>query len=67
MSAPPAPWMSSVAATRTYAILSGLVFAVRGLALPHGLVSWTAVLAGLHCIRPAALVTGISAWATLEL
>jgi hypothetical protein len=25
------------------------------------------VLAGLHCIRPAALLTGISACATLEL
>ena len=65
MSAVPAPWLSSVVATRTYAILSG--FVARRAFAGSPLVRSTAVLAGLHCIRPAALLTGISAWATLEL
>ncbi len=65
MSAVPAPWLSSVVATRTYAILLGLVLRRATAASP--LVRPTAVLAGLHCIRPAALPTGISACATDEL
>src|SRR5450759_1862963 len=66
MSAPAAPWMSSVVATRTYAILSGFVLR-RSPAPNWGLVSEMFVFAGLHWTRPAAFPIGISAFATLEL
>src|SRR5664280_3814955 len=68
MSAPAAPCRSSVVASRTYAILSGLVGRYDFGSTPtQVLVKPGLVLAGEHCMSPAALLTGISAWATAEL
>ena len=60
------PWMSSVAATRMYAILSGL-FVRRSRPPNSGLVRPWLVLAGLHWSRPASLLIGIWTFATAEL
>src|SRR5664280_11280 len=65
MSAPAWPWMSSVVATRTYAIFVGFVLRRSAPVVP--LVRPGFVLAGLHWISPAELLFGISAWATFEL
>src|SRR6266849_620082 len=57
--------MLSGAARRTYEILSGLVG--RYVSASGGYVRLVLVFAGLHCRRPAALLIGISDFATLEL